>query len=605
IDGDTAKAIFVSRTAGNDAGSGTKDIPLQTIQAGINAASAAEPDKDVYIAGGTYDVLNGGINLADNVGLYGGYTTTFEARSDVTTIRGIPQAILADGDQNVVLQQLTLKGLHVSGPITDLSVYGVRAINASQLALEGVSVVAENGWNGQSGSQGFTPGNASDGSAGSNALNCDTPGAQVTNGGGFGSNRGGNGGAGGEETSNGQPGSPGENGLGGSFINKGAGGTPSNEEPPPRTVNGQPGTIGATGAQGSNGTNANFTTANGAMAWNTILGTLGGAGSSGQGGGGGGGGAGHVGNFIFGLPTAWAAGGGGGGGGSGGQGGGGGGGGQSGGGSFGVYLYNSSLAANASTTIQAGNGGNGGNGGQGGIGGLGGNGGSGGLAKTTCNVTGANGGDGGPGGQGGRGGAGGGGAGGPSAGVFVGGTTSIFAEHNDSAAPMAGTAGLGGHLGVFGTQAESGEAAPMLPAGAAASITSDFDSDGVPDATDACLATVGTVAANGCRGDTTVPTVKSVAPTGTRVVPGANVIATFSEPMNATTVKARGTFTLKKGTTLVGASVNYDAVNRRAILNPTNNLKRGVTYTATLTSAAKDVAGNPLVAKTWKFTIKR
>ncbi len=55
VDGDESKAIFVSTTAGNDAGSGTKANPKKTIQAGINIAASFNPVKDVYIAGGIYN----------------------------------------------------------------------------------------------------------------------------------------------------------------------------------------------------------------------------------------------------------------------------------------------------------------------------------------------------------------------------------------------------------------------------------------------------------------------------------------------------------------------------------------------------------------------
>ena len=144
IDGDKSKAVFVSVTNGNDLGSGTIDTPLKALQAGIDAASRANPVKDVYIAGGTYisNPSSGGFNLADNVGLYGGYTPSFGARSDITTIQGTPQAVLADGDEGVVLQQLMLKGLRAPNPSLDFSVYGVRAINNSKLALARVGVIS-------------------------------------------------------------------------------------------------------------------------------------------------------------------------------------------------------------------------------------------------------------------------------------------------------------------------------------------------------------------------------------------------------------------------------------------------------------------------------
>jgi hypothetical protein len=109
--------------------------------------------------------------------------------------------------------------------------------------------------------------------------------------------------------------------------------------------------------------------------------------------------------------------------------------------------------------------------------------------------------------------------------------------------------------------------------------------------------------------DFTAPTVLKWTPKSKRVSPTANVIATFSEAMYKASVEKVGTFTLvKKGTTKpVGATVLYSeptASTFKAVLNPTRNLKPGATYTATVTSAATDFVGNPLVKKTWRFTVK-
>ena len=78
--------------------------------------------------------------------------------------------------------------------------------------------------------------------------------------------------------------------------------------------------------------------------------------------------------------------------------------------------------------------------------------------------------------------------------------------------------------------------------------------------------------------------------------------------VNTTTVKLK-----KAGTsTSVGATVTYDAAARKATLDPKAGLTRGATYVATVSSGAKDLAGNALdqnaatsgsQPKTWKFTI--
>ena len=51
----------------------------------------------------------------------------------------------------------------------------------------------------------------------------------------------------------------------------------------------------------------------------------------------------------------------------------------------------------------------------------------------------------------------------------------------------------------------------------------------------------------------------------------------------------------KKGsTTKIAAQVTYDAATDTATLNPTNNLRRGATYKAVVSTGAKDEAGNRL-----------
>ena len=118
-----------------------------------------------------------------------------------------------------------------------------------------------------------------------------------------------------------------------------------------------------------------------------------------------------------------------------------------------------------------------------------------------------------------------------------------------------------------------------------------------------------TVTVNTASADTTAPTVKSVSPSNlaTGVSPGTNVTATFSEAMSPTSIN-KMTFKLykKSSTTPIAATVSYDPVTHRAILNPTNNLRLATTYKALITTGVKDTAGNPLAQnKVWYFTIKR
>jgi hypothetical protein len=102
--------------------------------------------------------------------------------------------------------------------------------------------------------------------------------------------------------------------------------------------------------------------------------------------------------------------------------------------------------------------------------------------------------------------------------------------------------------------------------------------------------------------DITAPTVLSIVPAGnaTSVAVNGNVTATFSEAMNASTITST-TFTLKQGATTVAGTVSYSGTT--ATFNPTADLAGGTVYTATITTGAKDLAGNALAAiKTWSFT---
>jgi Tol biopolymer transport system component len=80
---------------------------------------------------------------------------------------------------------------------------------------------------------------------------------------------------------------------------------------------------------------------------------------------------------------------------------------------------------------------------------------------------------------------------------------------------------------------------------------------------------------------------------------GAAITATFSEPMSGSTIDTN-TFTLDNGTT---GTVTYDANSSTATFTPTSKLDYDTTYTATITTAVQDLAGNPMSADyTWSFT---
>jgi hypothetical protein len=111
--------------------------------------------------------------------------------------------------------------------------------------------------------------------------------------------------------------------------------------------------------------------------------------------------------------------------------------------------------------------------------------------------------------------------------------------------------------------------------------------------------------------DTTAPTVSSFAPTdgAATVTLDANVEASFSEPMDASTI-TDATFTLTlggSGATPVAAAVSYDPTTNKATLNPNVALEAGKIYSAKVKGVSvgvKDSAGNALAAdKVWSFTM--
>ncbi|MGC2671529.1 MAG: Ig-like domain-containing protein [Candidatus Acidiferrum sp.] len=80
------------------------------------------------------------------------------------------------------------------------------------------------------------------------------------------------------------------------------------------------------------------------------------------------------------------------------------------------------------------------------------------------------------------------------------------------------------------------------------------------------------------------------------------IAATFNTPMNPSTISAVGTFTVAvaAGGAAVTGTVSY--AGSTAVFTPTSNLIASTTYTATITTAAKDLTGDPMAANfTWNF----
>ena len=99
-----------------------------------------------------------------------------------------------------------------------------------------------------------------------------------------------------------------------------------------------------------------------------------------------------------------------------------------------------------------------------------------------------------------------------------------------------------------------------------------------------------------------VPTVTSTDPANnaTGVDVNKTVTANFSMAMDPSTINGT-TFTLRQGATVVTGTVSYSGAT--ASFDPTTALAVGTTYTATITTGAKNLAGVALASNyTWNFT---
>jgi hypothetical protein len=102
--------------------------------------------------------------------------------------------------------------------------------------------------------------------------------------------------------------------------------------------------------------------------------------------------------------------------------------------------------------------------------------------------------------------------------------------------------------------------------------------------------------------DIMLPMVNATSPlnNATGVERNKMVTLTFSEEMDPLTITSN-TFTLKQGTTNVPGVVGYSV--KTASFTPATPLTSGLIYTATITTGAKDLAGNALAANlVWSFT---
>src|SRR5205814_771395 len=102
--------------------------------------------------------------------------------------------------------------------------------------------------------------------------------------------------------------------------------------------------------------------------------------------------------------------------------------------------------------------------------------------------------------------------------------------------------------------------------------------------------------------DTTAPVLGASGPANgdTNVPLNETITVTFSEPMEPATINT-STFIVMQGTTPVAGTVTY--TNGTATFTPADNLAPLTTYTVTINTGAKDLAGNALTSDiTWNFS---
>ncbi|MBM4054748.1 MAG: hypothetical protein FJ264_08775 [Planctomycetes bacterium] len=106
----------------------------------------------------------------------------------------------------------------------------------------------------------------------------------------------------------------------------------------------------------------------------------------------------------------------------------------------------------------------------------------------------------------------------------------------------------------------------------------------------------------GTAADATLPAVSSTNPANgtTGVATNTAITATFSEAMGISTIST-ATFTMSDSSGSINGAVSYSGTT--AIFAPLSNLSPSATYTATITTGARDLAGNAMTSNyTWSFT---
>src|SRR2546425_2575821 len=165
-----------------------------------------------------------------------------------------------------------------------------------------------------------------------------------------------------------------------------------------------------------------------------------------------------------------------------------------------------------------------------------------------------------------------------------------------------------GTTAVAGTVTYAGVTATFTPASALVPLTTftAVVTTGARDlAGNALVTDFGWSFTTGATPDTTAPTVSATVPAnGATAVPiNQTINATFSEAMDPLTISTATLRVTGPGGTAVTGTVAYDVPSKIATLTPVNTLAPNAVHTATMTTGARDLAGNALAANfVWSFT---
>ena len=174
-------------------------------------------------------------------------------------------------------------------------------------------------------------------------------------------------------------------------------------------------------------------------------------------------------------------------------------------------------------------------------------------------------------------------------------TASFLLATTAGGAAVTGTVGVSGNTATF---------TPSAPLAGNTQYTATITTAAKDAAGNALAANYSWSFTTGTAPDTTPPTVSSTSPVNnaTGVATTSSVSATFSEPMtNSTLTTASFLLATTAGGTAVTGTVGVSG--NTATFTPSAPLAGDTQYTATITTAAKDAAGNALAANySWSFT---